>query len=218
MVHVPQGNENLFARSLGMGHRLEDSLALLESGEETLIDVGCVDGKAMLLMASIGLDAEIVSDVALNRGNQVSNLDYLRACLRNLHGRRPPQMTIVVDGEPVIAGQRGWVVVSNASEYGAQVNPAPMARLDDQLLDMTFFRASSGVEVFAWMARCRAGRQVGASGFVHRRSACSVVITTSEPTRWQLDGDPPPDGASPKTDRLSISIWNRGLPVLTCRQ
>jgi len=212
LVHAPQGNENLFARSLGMGPHLEDSVRLIESGTRRVIDVGVAGGHAMLLMASIGLDAEIVADVAAHRRASVSNWHYLTACARTLPGWRPAEVTVQVDGELVVPPQRGWAVVSNAAMYGGAINPAPMARMDDGLLDMTFFRASSALEMLAWLVRCRLGRQLGAPGFVHRRVREQVVITPAEPVRWQLDGDPPPDAAL--TGHLEVAIGERPLTVL----
>ena len=54
IVHVPQGNENLFARSQGMGRQLADTVASIEDGERHFVDMAEANGQAMLLMASIG--------------------------------------------------------------------------------------------------------------------------------------------------------------------
>ncbi|MDP7028765.1 MAG: diacylglycerol kinase family protein [Phycisphaerales bacterium] len=212
LVHVPQGNENLFARSLGMGPRIEDTVRLLERGDRHEVDMAVANGRAMLLMASMGLDAEIVADVATRRRDRVSNMDYLAAAGRALVGWRPTAVTVRVDGEVVVPAQSGWVVVSNASMYGGGINPAPMARMDDRLLDLTFFRASSALEMAAWFVRCRLGLQREAAGFVHRRVPAEVVIEAASVSRWQLDGDPPP--AASATRSLTVRLASSRLVVL----
>ena len=168
----------------------------------------------MLLMTSIGWDADIVANVATSRRDQVSNWDYVRAAMLRLQNWQPPLLTVTVDDELLVDRQRGWIVVSNASEYGGRVNPAPMACMDDRLLDVTFFRASSTLELMSWMLRCRFARQISAPGFVHRRAASSVCISSAVPVRWQLDGDPPPSSSSTRTEHLSISLSDLRLPVL----
>ena len=214
LVHVPSGNENLFARALGMGSDIADTVRIIETGEHKLIDIGLVEEEAMLLMTSIGWDADIVANVATSRRDQVSNWDYVRAAMLRLQNWQPPLLTVTVDDELLVDRQRGWIVVSNASEYGGRVNPAPMACMDDRLLDVTFFRASSTLELMSWMLRCRFARQVSAPGFVHRRAASSVCISSAVPVRWQLDGDPPPSSSSSRTEHLSISLSDLRLPVL----
>jgi diacylglycerol kinase family enzyme len=95
-----------------------------------------------------------------------------------------------------------------------------MASMQDALLDLTFFRASSGPEVLNWMVRCRFGQHQTAAGFVHRQVKDAVVIEYAEPAQ-QLDGDPPPEaGPSPLTSthakqRLTIMQSEaRSLPRL----
>jgi diacylglycerol kinase family enzyme len=212
LVHVPQGNENLFARTLGMGGTLEDTVELIEHGDRGEVDDAIANGHAMLLMASVGLDAHIVAGVAAMRQARVSHWHYVRAAMRCC-GSQPPRLSVRVDGELVVPGQRGWLVVSNAANYGAGINPAPMASMHDGVLDMTFFRASSALEVGAWMLRCRLGRHRSAAGFVHRRASREVLIEYTDPAPWQLDGDPPPSGPS-DPDRLTITLSNRPLSVL----
>ena len=103
------------------------------------------------------------------------------------------------------------LIVSNSPHYGARINPAPMASMHDGLLDLTFFRASSGPEVLNWMVRCRFGQHRTAAGFVHRQVKDAVVIEYAEPAHWQLDGDPPPE-AGPSS--LTITHAKQRLTIM----
>ncbi|MDP7070942.1 MAG: diacylglycerol kinase family protein [Phycisphaerales bacterium] len=214
LVHVPQGNENLFARSQGMGRRLTDTIALIENGEPHRIDMAEANGSAMLLMASIGFDAEVVADVAARRRDRVSNWRYLRAAFGTLRRWTPPELTVSVDGDQIVSARPGWVVVSNAREYGGRLDPAPMAVMDDRRLDVTFFPASSATQIVRWLIRCRMGWQVGAAGFVHRTAGSEVEIRSPDPVRWQLDGDPPPAGGPEAVQGLRVRLASRQLTVL----
>ena len=216
LVHVPQGNENLFARSQKMGTKLTDTVALIEQGEPRLVDMAEANGCAMLLMASIGFDAEVVADVAARRRERVSNWHYVRAGLRTLCRWTPPELTIHVDGQAVVSATRGWVVVSNAREYARRFDPAPMAKMDDQKLDMTFFPVASAAQMVRWLIRCRLGWQVESAGYVHQTASRGVEIDCDVPARWQLDGDPPPevDNSASRVCRLEVSLSSERLKVL----
>jgi YegS/Rv2252/BmrU family lipid kinase len=194
LLHVPGGNENLFARGLGMTGDVDAVVAAVERGQRRDVDMATANGETMLLMASVGLDAEIVAEVAARRGRTVSNWTYARAALSQLRRCTPPRCSVVVDGNEVVSGQTGWCVVANSPLYGGRINPAPMAKLDDGLLDMVFFPASTSLGVLRWMNRCRRGRQSARAGFVHRTAASDVEITVDEPARLQIDGDPAAGG------------------------
>jgi diacylglycerol kinase family enzyme len=174
------------------------------------VDVATANGETMLLMASVGLDAEIVAEVAARRGGSVSNWLYVRAAIACARRCAPPRCTVVVDGDEVVSGESGWCVVANSREYGGRINPAPMAQMDDRVLDVVFFPASTSIGVLRWMSRCRRGTQVGHAGLVHRAAASDVEIVLDEPAVFQIDGDS--GGAA--VGRLKVSLWEKRLTVL----
>lgn len=210
VLHVPGGNENLFARGFGMSDDVDQVVATVERGARREVDVATANGETMLLMASVGLDAEIVAEVAARRGGSVSNWLYVRAAIACARRCAPPRCTVVVDGDEVVSGDAGWCVVANSREYGGRIDPAPMAQMDDRVLDVVFFPASSSLGVLRWMNRCRRGRQVGHAGFVHCAAASDVEIVLDEPAVFQIDGDS--GGAA--VGRLKVSLWEKRLTVL----
>lgn len=211
VVHVPSGNENLFARHFGMSADPGEVVATVERGQRWNVDMAAANGETMLLMASVGLDAEIVAEVAARRGDSVSNWLYVRSAIACARRCTPPQCTIVVDGEEVVSNARGWCVVANSPEYGGRVNPAPMAKMDDGLLDVVFFPACSSLGVLRWMNRCRRGRQMQHGDVVHAIARRDVEVTLGEPAVFQIDGDAGGDGGV--VSSVSVSRLEKRLAV-----
>lgn len=211
MVHVPQGNENLLARGLGMFGALGHSIALLEEGTTQVIDLARANGEDMVLMASGGFDAMVVHHVAATRRHRVSHGHYVRGCLASWMQWTPPQVTIDVDGRRVVDGRRGWMVIANAPDYAWRLDPARMARLDDGMLDVVFLPMRTRLGLLSWLWRCRRGTH-------HHHEACVQVtgrhvrVELDPPQHWQIDGDPP-QGRSP-AGCLEVAIEAGRLPVL----
>ena len=211
ILHVPSGNENLFARGFGMSGVVTDVVAAVEHGTHGEVDMASVNGETMLLMASVGLDAEIVREVASRRGDSVSNWTYVRAALACVRRCSPPRCTVVVDGQDFVRDVSGWVVVANSPEYGGRVNPAPMAAMDDRKLDVVFFPASTSLGVLRWMNRCRRGRQMECAGFVHTVASRDIGISLAEPAIFQIDGDA--GGAAETASSVNVSLLGKRLKV-----
>ena len=111
-----------------------EAARLAFQGESKLLDVGEVDGKSFVGIASAGFDSDanrIANEARLIRGNLV----YAYAALKALAGWKPAHFEIVVDG--VRHESTGYTVaVANSKAYGGGMFLAPQAELDDGKLDV----------------------------------------------------------------------------------
>ncbi len=131
---VPGGRGNDLARVLGIPVAVEAAAAVLAGGRTRAIDVGEVNGRRFLGIASCGFDSEanrIANETKLVRGNLV----YLYAALRALAEWRPARFAVTLDGERrELTGYA--VAAANSKAYGGGMFVAPAAELDDGLLDV----------------------------------------------------------------------------------
>ena len=131
---IPGGRGNDLARVLGIPGEPDEAVATLFSGAERRIDVGEVNGKRFLGIASVGFDSEAnrrANDSRLLRGNLV----YAYAALRSLVSWKPARFTIRVDDERMrLSGYS--IVVANSKAYGGGMYVAPDAELDDGEFDI----------------------------------------------------------------------------------
>ena len=206
VYHLPLGTENLFAREFGMDRRVSTLLNAIATHDIRTVDVALANGEQFLLMASVGLDAEVVHDLASCRGASISHSSYLAPIWRQLRLWRPCCLEITVDGRRIDNGGAGFVVVVNCRQYGWRLNPASSASMFDQLLDVVYFPARSRMQLLHWAARCRFNRHVGTKGLAYERGR-HVQVRSQAFCRYQLDGDPAgPAKCSTPTMPLGLDI------------
>ena len=131
---MPAGRGNDFARVVGIPDDMEGAAAVLATGRPRQIDVGEVNGKRFLCIASCGFDSDanrIANEARLVRGHLV----YVYAALRALAAWKPATFTLTLDGERKrVTGYS--VAAANGKAYGGGMFAAPEAELDDGLLDV----------------------------------------------------------------------------------
>jgi YegS/Rv2252/BmrU family lipid kinase len=131
---VPAGRGNDFARVLGIPNDPAEAARLAVEGAARQLDVGEVDGKSFVGIASVGFDSDanrIANEAKLVRGNLV----YAYAAMKALIGWKPARFEVVIDGER--HGVTGYSVgVCNSKAYGGGMYAAPQAELDDGELDV----------------------------------------------------------------------------------
>jgi YegS/Rv2252/BmrU family lipid kinase len=132
---LPGGRGNDLARVLGIPPEPAGAVAVLAKGSEREIDVGDVNGRRFLCIASFGFDSDanrIANEARLVRGNLV----YAYAALRAIAAWHPATFTVAVnEGEPI--SFTGYsVAVANSSAFGGGMYVAPHAKLDDGLFDV----------------------------------------------------------------------------------
>ena len=133
---VPAGRGNDYARVLGIPTGPAEAARLAHEGESKRFDVGDVDGKSFVGIASVGFDSDanrIANEAKLVRGNLV----YAYAALKALAKWKPAHFEVTIDGER--HENTGFTVgVCNSKAYGGGMKAAPQAVLDDGELDVMF--------------------------------------------------------------------------------
>lgn len=215
---IGAGNENLFARSLGMKSDSASLIAALEHGNVHHVDRLDINGVPGLLMVSSGFDAQIVHEIATRRSGSVNNTNYILPTLRALAGWKPSRITIRVDGAEKIVSRRGWIVIANSPDYGGRFDPVPDALMDDSMLDVLFVPMRGRLGVIDWICRCRIGLTRRDSPLLKGRRIFScrgehVEVRVEPDSPWQVDGDPL-DGEVLEDGWLKIRIEPGAIPVL----
>jgi YegS/Rv2252/BmrU family lipid kinase len=131
---IPGGRGNDLARVLGIPSEPEAAVDVLATGVPREIDVGEVNGRRFLGIASCGFDSDanrIANEARVVRGNLV----YAYAALRALIAWKPATFELDLDGRRErVTGYT--VAAANSKAYGGGMYAAPDAELDDGLLDV----------------------------------------------------------------------------------
>ena len=184
---VPAGRGNDFARAIGVPSEPAAAARVAVEGRERLIDVGEVDGKPFLCIASVGFDSDVnrlAAGARLARGR----LAYVYAALRALAGWKHATFEVRVDGRAqTFAGYS--VAVANTGVYGGGMKLAPHARLEDGLLDVVTVATAGKLDFLMTFSKVFRGRHVAhpAIGF---QTAETVALDAERPFDVYADGEP----------------------------
>ena len=211
VYHAASGTENLFAKSMDMSNDPRQVVDAVLKGDVQRIDTATANGGFFLLMVSVGFDAEVVSDLAKNRGKSITHMSYVMPCIRKFLHFSAPRMTISIDGEQIIKNQKGWVIVANSPAYARGLNPARNASITDGLLDVVFLPIQSRSSLLTWMLRVKLGTHLQHKSAIVLRGK-STKINTSSPAYWQLDGD---SHHEDQTTQLDIVGHQNSLAIIT---
>jgi YegS/Rv2252/BmrU family lipid kinase len=183
---VPAGRGNDFARELSIPREIEGACRVLADGVEQQLDLGEVNGRPFVCIASTGYDSEanrIANEARLIKGNLV----YLYAALRALAAWRPTRFTVRLDGrEESFEGYT--VAAANTRFYGGGMRVAPRARPNDGLLEVVLVEKNSKLRFLSNLPKVFSGKHVQAAG-VRTFQAREVEIVADRQFDVYADGD-----------------------------
>ncbi|BCW34026.1 sphingosine kinase [Arthrobacter sp. StoSoilA2] len=196
---IPLGTGNLLARNVELDVTdIADCIQIALFGHQRFIDTASmaidngITGESsthtFLVIAGMGLDAEVVGDTKEDLKKTVGWLAYTEAGVRHLPGRRK-RVTITMDDQPEQARKIRSVLFANCGLIPGGIDFIPEAMIDDGMLDIVVMSPRSA---FGWIA------MYAKILFKHKRNlpvmnfyrSGKVTIRSQEPMATQLDGDP----------------------------
>ncbi len=185
---LPGGRGNDFARALGIPLDPRAACDVLATGTTRSLDLGEVNGRTFVGIASCGIDAD--ANRIANRSRVVGgNLVYSYAALRALAQWHPAAFTITIDGGRPHTITGYTIAVANSSSYGGGMRLAPAARLDDGLLEIVVIAHMTKLRFLRLLPTVFWGGHVNHAG-VEILQGRRVEIASSRPLEIYADGDP----------------------------
>ncbi len=185
---LPLGNENLVARHCRItrsGRLLADIIA---AGRVRRFDLARANGRLFCLMASVGIDAEVVHRVHRRRRGHINRLTYAVPLLQSLQAYRFPWIDIQIEE----TGERlrgATVFVFNLPEYALGLPIATAGSAEDGLLDLCVFEKPGVISLARYLAAV-VRRQHLQLPDVHYRQIRRVRLIAEGHAPIQTDGDP----------------------------
>jgi len=214
---IPLGTGNLLARNVNLDvNDLRGSVRTALFGHQRYIDTarmaihneltGASSEHAFLVIAGMGLDAEVVGDTNDGLKKAVGWLAYTEAGVRHLPGRRK-KVTIAMDDEPEQSRKIRSVLFANCGLIPGGIDFIPGAMIDDGVLDVVVMSPRSAIGWLAVYAKILFKHNRNLPVMNYYRSG-KVVISSSEPMATQLDGDP-----SGEATKVTVKVEPRSLLV-----
>lgn len=197
MAILPTGTENLLAKYLRMPRRPAAVAEMLLFGEGRAQDLGRVNGRGFHSVVGVGFDAECVERLAAVRRGHIGYGSYVVPILRTFVEHRFPRIRVELDGAALFEGH-GFAIAGLIPRYAAGLRVLPFADPSDGLLDVICFECSTRRRllrhaisvVLRRHLRGGGANDVRATKGVHFGRAARVSITSPEPVRVEIDGDP----------------------------
>jgi YegS/Rv2252/BmrU family lipid kinase len=199
---VPTGSGNGLARHIGLPMDVRASIRACNKGRIATIDTATVNATPFIGTMGIGFDAWVAEQFA---GSTVRGLrTYFNVAVRGLFGYSPGEYEMELDGER-FQTRALLIAIANASQYGSNARIAPLASMQDGVLDVVIVERLSLVTQ-PW--RLFAGTLDRARGITMRR-ARQVKIQRPSAGPAHLDGEP-----VTLPESLTIEIVPQSLRVL----
>ena len=185
---IPTGTMNNLARSLHIPATIEEACAIIAEGKTHAIDVGKINDHLFIEVAGTGLEAALFPAAEeFKSPGMWSTLHSIVSGLRTLLTFRPTRLHIALDHKQRRAIDAIQVTICNAPYYGAHLQAAPGALMDDGLLDIVMYRHFSKLEFLRHAFTISQGKRVYQPK-IRRRRARTLHITADVPMDIQADG------------------------------
>ncbi len=186
---LPMGTENLMARHLEIPRCGATAASAIIGGRIRRFDTGLVNDQRFLLMASVGVDADVVQRLAAVRKGNIHHLSYAKPILQSFLNYSFPKLAVYsVDGELLCEGTH--VIATNVPEYGFRMPFCPDANPHDGELDVRVFKQPGRLATLSHAVRTRLGMADRTGDVVRFKATTIEVRAVADATAAQFDGDP----------------------------
>ncbi|MDF2234818.1 YegS/Rv2252/BmrU family lipid kinase [Albimonas sp. CAU 1670] len=141
---IPLGTANVLAHELGIGREPEAIVACLMRRRLRRVRLGVVNERRFMMMAGVGLDAQVVSQVRRATKNRFGKAAYVFEALRTVARWRCPGFRVSLGGAE---REAATVVISNGKRYGGGFVLAPQADVATPSFHVTLFPPGSALSV-----------------------------------------------------------------------
>ena len=186
---LPLGTANDFARTLEIPFTLAAAVDTLVTGKVMDVDLGRVDGRAYLNVASLGLSVAVTRRLTPGLKRRLGRFAYPAATIGAYRHHRPFSARLEVeDGTVLELHDLMQVAVGNGRHYGGGLTVAPNASIDDHLLDV-YAVGQGRLRDHVSIARLLRTGHLVEHDRVHHLTARRLTLLTDEPLEINLDGE-----------------------------
>ncbi|GLV58795.1 diacylglycerol kinase [Dictyobacter sp. S3.2.2.5] len=186
---LPMGTMNNIARSLDIPEDIEKACEIIAQGTTSRIDVGKINDHIFLEVAGIGLEAALFPAAEeLKSKGLSSTLHGVVEGLRTLFTFSPTRFTVTFDNKRRRRVNAIQISVCNSPYYGARLQFAPDALMDDGLFDVLIYRRFSKIDYIRHAISISQGRRA-LTQKISRRKVKTMYIQSEQPVEIHADGE-----------------------------
>ncbi len=189
---LPGGTANVLATELGIGKTMEQAAEALAGCVARRVALGLIStcsagaSRHFLMMAGVGLDAEIIYDLNLGLKAKLGKAAYWIGGFRKL-GQSLPGFTVKVEGREIRAG---FALVGRVRNYGGDLEIAPTISLLEDEFEVVLFEGENSFRYLKYMLGAVTGCLQGMRGVTILRARKAAFSAPTDPRiHVQVDGE-----------------------------
>lgn len=209
VANVPCGSGNDFIKGLTDIKDPAELLLRYRKQKTRIIDLGIINDRCFINIASIGFDAEIVYNAKKYKRLPMlsAGLAYLISVFTTLVRLKDYPVRISIDNEKPWKKQTLFITMANGKYYGGGMQPAPKAQLDDGLLDFCIIDKIPRWKVPYLLPKFIKGKHEMLKEVKMVRGR-KIYIRSHRPLPVNIDGE------ISWSDKVNVEIRNRAIKVL----
>ena len=202
---LPVGTANDFSKFLGMPSDVEEACKQILSSEVKSVDLGSINDKYFVNVASTGLFTDVSQKTDVNLKNTIGKLAYYLKGLEELPNFRKLHVNIL-SKEVEFDGEMYLLLVFNGATAG-NFNLATRADACDGLLDIIMFKAVQIYELLPLFIKVLKGEHLDSNKVLYFKTDY-LKVECHEDIVTDIDGEKGPDFL------LEIKCIKGGLKIL----
>ena len=202
---LPVGTANDFSKFLGMPSDVEEACKQILSSEVKSVDLGSINDKYFVNVASTGLFTDVSQKTDVNLKNTIGKLAYYLKGLEELPNFRKLHVNIL-SKEVEFDGEMYLLLVFNGATAG-NFNLATKADACDGLLDIIIFKAVQIYELLPLFIKVLKGEHLDSNKVLYFKTDY-LRVECHEDIVTDIDGEKGPDFP------LEIKCIKGGLKIL----
>lgn len=210
---IPYGTGNDFVRNFQSQIEFYDIDKQIKSKLQE-VDLLNVNGQYSINLCNIGFDAKVAENmVKFKKIPLISGQGaYTLSVFYSLINKMCTNLEIEIDDCEIINGDFLLCVIANGRSYGGGYLGAPLAEIDDGLIDLCIVRKISRLKLVNLMKLYKEGRHLESEelkDYIIYKKCNSIKIKSKENFTICLDGE------ITTSNKLNVSLKNKGIKFIT---
>ncbi len=189
---IPRGTANAIAAAFGISDNIDNACTTILEGIPRKIDVGSCNGKPLLLLAGIGLEAEVISQANRQLKNKLGAAAYILSAFQQVR-ELDPFSAVIETPDRIISFDASGITVANAAPPTSVLAQGPSDVVPfDGLLDITIFApegAGSAIAASYNLFQTAMNRRSSKREDIGYFRCSALTIKTDTPQKVVLDGE-----------------------------
>ena len=209
---IPRGTANAIASAFGISNDLQDACNIILAGISRNIDIASCNGKPLMLLAGVGLEADVIEQANRPLKNKIGTAAYILSAFKQVQDLNVFEVEMETS-DRIITVEAAGITVANAAPATSVLAQGPANVLPyDGLLDVTIFApqgtGSAIAASYNLFQSALSDRSTQRSDVGYFRCA-AIKVTTTPAQKVVLDGEL--IGNTP----VDIQCIPRGLTLIT---